>query len=515
MNLYIKSLLFFSILLLLNGKAWTSQTNISRVTANQFRVDDKCAFPAQYAKTQKNFHVEQLSECKELYAWLIHKPRENMALVYAGSYLGNASSAFGHTFLLAWDKNPLSPISSVIDFSGDVPSATGIIDYVTGGLLGEFPGRFNITTLSNKTFSYGIKEGRSLQIFPLEISLQEIDFIWMQLWEMQQIDMNYYFLDKNCSYQIMYLLSLVKPEIALTSFDGLYTIPGDTVNYLYEKKLLKEALHIPSLNRQAAMDTSPFHPNAWLFRHYDFESDTSKDWGDAQNLVTPSKLPSTPQFITTTVVDAHSSSRIKLGISQHEQQNQPSLLLGYRPLFHAETDPQAGFDKGNAIELLAIEVSIDKNKIKIDDITLFRFRSLIPAQGFINGRLWEICLGAKRELQRSGDISLEPNLALGFGRSGDIGALSYWYTGYLNLENHQMTKTSLIPQLETGAHWTKGLWQIRYQYKVDIVDDRRQSNKTEIGYVFKKNISAHLVHKSSRWKHEKSTNITMELRHYF
>lgn len=484
--------------------------NLKNIDLNQ---SERCLKPARFAKGQQGFTLEMLNDCKDLSAWLKHKPMRNVALVYAGSYLGTPSSAFGHTFLLVWDQNPLSPIATVIDYSGDVPRSVGGKDYLVGGLMGHFPGRFNIMPLASKTFSYGIQEGRSLQVFPLKLARAQIERVWLNLWEMNSNDFKYYFLKENCSYKILYLLSLVDNSIEYINSGGIYTIPGDTAKILNESGLIQSTVIFPSLNKLAAQDHSSLHPNAWLFARYDFQSAALPDWSGAEQVIASDQGGARPQ--QSSILDSHGSKRVVVGFATDNAKADPLLVLGFRPLYHSETDPVPGFDKGNALELLSGSVLIGPDNFEIDRLDLLRLRSLTPAQGFMAGRLWQLELALQRRIQLSGFNGLESLARFGVGRNGDFGPLSLWSMAHLGLEKRQEQHVNLTPQLEVGAAWQSGRWQVRSQVAVDLSNHFRRLTQLDFGFGLSQDQSLNLVFRVDQWQANELDKIQMEWRRYF
>lgn len=63
--------------------------------------------------------------------------------------------------------------------------------------------------------------------------------ILLHLWEMQNAELDYYFLDENCSYQLLSLLEIAREDLALTKEFSVQAIPSDTVRVLAENDLLE------------------------------------------------------------------------------------------------------------------------------------------------------------------------------------------------------------------------------------------------------------------------------------
>ena len=75
----------------------------------------------------------------------------------------------------------------------------------------------------------------------------------MHIWELRQAYANYYFIDENCSYQLLALLEVARPRLDLTRHFQWWAIPVDTVRSVIEQKgLLARAVYRPSA--RAAVD---------------------------------------------------------------------------------------------------------------------------------------------------------------------------------------------------------------------------------------------------------------------
>jgi hypothetical protein len=64
---------------------------------------------------------------------------------------------------------------------------------------------------------------------------------------MENIYADYYFIDKNCSFNLLYLIEAAKPESKITDYFGIGVEPIDTIRALEDKKLIGEKVYRPSL----------------------------------------------------------------------------------------------------------------------------------------------------------------------------------------------------------------------------------------------------------------------------
>jgi hypothetical protein len=83
-----------------------------------------------------------------------------------------------------------------------------------------------------KVKQYAWIEHRDVWSYPLALSDAETERLVDHLWEMDGVHFDYYFLTKNCSYQLLSLLEVARPALRLTEKYSWYAIPADTIRTL-------------------------------------------------------------------------------------------------------------------------------------------------------------------------------------------------------------------------------------------------------------------------------------------
>ncbi len=168
--------------------------------------------------------------CREFTDWKLKLAAEGVSLVFASSYLGNAASAFGHTFIKfhshgnASDRDLLNyGVNFYARTGGDGGGAFALY-----GLLGVYPGFFSLSPYHETLSSYLHLEGRDVWEYRLDLLPHEIERLLNHLLELQQTYFDYFFIDENCSYQILAALEVARPQLHLTDYFFYAVIPADT-----------------------------------------------------------------------------------------------------------------------------------------------------------------------------------------------------------------------------------------------------------------------------------------------
>src|SRR5699024_8584456 len=93
---------------------------------------------------------------------------------------------------------------------------------------------------------YSHLENRDIWEYDLNLSKSQIDWIIAHLWELKDIDIDYYFTDENCSFRLLELIRVALPEKHLLDHMRLTELPVDTVRTLQKHKLITGRHYRPS-----------------------------------------------------------------------------------------------------------------------------------------------------------------------------------------------------------------------------------------------------------------------------
>ena len=390
----------------------------------------QCRFRARYTwlKGVLRFDPQRLPEqpCPRFDEWRGALKPAGMTLIFPEAYMNNPASMFGHT-LLRVDMRPPgehhdllearsdpsgsgpaeptptagpksdSLLAYAINFAADTGADGGVV-FAWKGILGYYRGFFSIRPYYEMVQVYGDWENRDIWEYELNLSLPEIDMALMHLWELRGVAFDYYFFDQNCSYQLLSLLDVARPDLDLMErVDRPWVIPVDTVRVVVaevgvvgavrfrpsaatelrhraaelsprQRRLAKQIADGTIGPRAADLDgLSAAERAAVLGVAYDAlrYAYLSKDVGRAESegrsraiLIARSEVDMTGPVgspVPTPAVrpdDGHRTARLALGNGWHN--GRYYLELRARPAFHSLLDPAGGYTAGAQIDFLEV-----------------------------------------------------------------------------------------------------------------------------------------------------------------
>ena len=224
-------------------------------------VEDKssiqCKFPARFNWINKKLklvenNIVKKRECKEFVAWRDSLDVSRVVLVFPAAYLNNPASMFGHTLLRLDSKvSKKNPLLSYAASFGAATGEDGGIAFAVKGLLGGYRATYNVEPYYDTVQRYGDIEHRDIWEYELNLNDEEKEKLVLSLWELGHTYFDYYFFDENCSFYLLALLDLVRPDLDLLNEFGYWVIPSDTLKVILSRKgLLGEVSYRPSLTQK-------------------------------------------------------------------------------------------------------------------------------------------------------------------------------------------------------------------------------------------------------------------------
>lgn len=430
----------------------------------------QCAFIARYRwlKSRLDFDPKRLREypCERFQVWREEINAAELTLVFPAAFFNNPASMFGHTFLRldpAGQKEDTRLLSFAINY-GALVEQINPLEYAFLGLTGGYSGSYAVVPYAALVRTYSDLESRDIWEYQLNFTEDEIARMIAHLWELRDIKSDYFFLDENCSYQLMFLLDAARPTLDLADAFSAHVIPLDSVRAVIEQEgLLKRAVFRPS--SRTKIETSQAHlsrPEQDIVRALvagTIESDApalqalqpgrqATVLEIAEQLVTfqlnsgdidrdigakrswsllrarsgidaKSEQPAVP-IPATRPDQGHYSARFAGGLGVRDSRIFQSLAL--RPAYHDHLDPQGGYVSGAGIDFLDIELRHYQNdrSIDLETFTLLGIRSMTPQNRVIRPISWRLRLGADRLRIENGD---EQGALVGIAELG--GGISY------------------------------------------------------------------------------------------
>ncbi|MCW9047943.1 MAG: DUF4105 domain-containing protein, partial [Gammaproteobacteria bacterium] len=373
--------------------------------------------------------------------WRKLMPAHKATLVFPAYHLNSPSSMYGHT-LLRIDPpaidNSSAWLSMAVNFGANINNDDNSILYAFKGLSGGYPGIFIVTPYYNKIKEYNRYENRDIWEYPLNLTPQETERMVLHLWELKEINFNYYFFDENCSYRLLELLQVARPGLELTDEFGLTAIPVDTVRSIEKADLITGIVYRPSqstnvyyLLNQLSSEQQDFvyllSQDADLINH-----ETFKQYEQAtQNIILEAAyhylrvrqndevrsdkiaknsykllqaINNDANFTSKTTVfkesqrpeKGHLSKRLTLTAGEDDDLNYAEI--GFRMSFHSLEDPLDGFLEGAQINLGSVSIRAYEDEVQIQQFDIIDIFSLTPRNQFFQPLSWRVYSGLEQQL---------------------------------------------------------------------------------------------------------------------
>ena len=453
----------------------TLRSLFSQAPESDEQQHPQCRFPARHAWLDAELGFDRgrmpRPECRRYREWRSALDAKQLTLVFASAYLDNPGSMYGHTLLRvdAADQDERTRLLAYsISFAAATDETNGLL-YAVKGLFGGYAGMFQMLPYYLKVREYGDLENRDLWEYELDLSAEEIERVLRHAWELLPTYFEYYFFDENCSYHLLGLLQVARPELELTAPFRLYALPVDTVRALTERPgLVRRIVYRPAnwtiigarLARlqpeerrmardlglgalspgDAALRALPADRAAAVVETgYDYLNyrrttgvNTVPDGGALARelLVARSALnaPSQSPRIEPGVRpdQGHRTSRVAAGAGRRERDD--FVELSVRPTYHDIVDDDAGYVGGVQIEFFKLRARLYEGEdARIESFIPLEIFSLSPRDEFVQSRSLRLALGWQRTFTRSGAEPLAIAADGGVGGAWQLGTRARFY----------------------------------------------------------------------------------------
>ncbi|HEY5896804.1 MAG TPA: DUF4105 domain-containing protein [Burkholderiales bacterium] len=427
-------------------------------------------------------------DCPRYREWHAALNAERLTLVFASAYLNNPSSMYGHTLLRvdARDQDERTRLLAyAINYTANTSEQNGIA-FAINGLIGSYPGTFSVLPYYLKVREYSDMENRDLWEYELAFTPEEVERVLRHAWELLPAYSWYYFFDENCSYHLLGLLQVARPELDLISPFRWWALPSDTVRAITRQPgLVARAVYRPanatiigarlramskeergvtkelSLGKASSPDAlralAPQRAAGVLEASYDYvnyrraigKHDVPAPAVLARELlVARSAVPAPSQAPHLTPGprpdEGHASSRLALGAGRRAGQDFGELRL--RPTYHDVLDEDAGYVRGAQIEFFDIRLRrYGAQRPRLESFIPVNIFSVASRDEFFQPRSWRVSGGWQRSFLRDGKEALIPGI--------DGGAGGAWSTDNRRVLAYAMAETRLRVHHELdGGH---------------------------------------------------------------
>ena len=378
--------------------------------------------------------------CLELDTWLKGLDADQVTLVFASDYVNNPSSMFGHTLMridAASQRDDTRLLSYAINYSAQTNTSNSL-EFAVKGLTGGYPGAYSLLPYYEKVKEYNDWESRDLWEYELALTPAEVRQMLLAFWDWRGITSPYYFLSRNCSYELLGLIEMAREGLDLQSQFPLAAIPTDTVRaVLATDGLLKRvtwraasgtqlraslARNDSATNAAAARWSQATSSEAFsnspelspvqraralevayddLYARHVGHKATADAPQQLRRLLTeraaidvpPQRVD--PQRPAHDPSQGHGTARISIGAG-YDHQGFTSVAI--RPAYHDWLDNSAGYRAGARIDFLTGELRVDRDGLRIEQLTVVGVDSLAPINALSTPLSWSVRVGLDRRL---------------------------------------------------------------------------------------------------------------------
>ncbi|WOL28838.1 DUF4105 domain-containing protein [Pseudomonas fragi] len=474
----------------------------------------QCVYPARtrWLKAQLNLTDLPKAECAEFSQWFKDVAPHSTVMIFPAAYLNSPSSMFGHT-LLRIDQadvqdNKTALLSYAINFGAYIEGSDNSILYAWKGLAGGYPGLFALVPYQEKLSEYRSLENRDLWEYRLNLTPEETQRMVEHVWELKQIQFDYFFFDENCSYRLLELLQVARPGLQLTTQFPLTAIPTDTVKAVKEAGLVESIEYRPSRERelldrakaldpeeqqwvlqvsadQAQLQTPAFKalPKARQaliidaayrlerYRANGLERDPARSQRSFELLRAINQNPAPELQVDKPELpeNGHESRTWQLGAGSRD--DKAFAEYGLRMAYHDLNDNAPGFPLGAQIEILQLKLrQYEGNKWQVQQLDLANIRSLTPRNDLLKPWSWQVGGGLERVLGKHGDENLVSHVNGGAGGTWQLADNMLGFAlGTVRIEHNNDFAAFVSPAagFNTGLLWRNPVGNLSLEAKGD------------------------------------------------
>ncbi|MFJ2687062.1 DUF4105 domain-containing protein [Pseudomonas sp. NPDC087342] len=475
----------------------------------------QCVYPARtrWLKAQLNLSDLPKLDCAEFTQWFKDVAPHSAVMIFPAAYLNSPSSMFGHTLLRIDQANVQSDqtalLSYAINFGAYIEGSDNSILYAWKGLMGGYPGLFALVPYQEKLSEYRSLENRDLWEYRLNLTQQETERMVEHVWELKQIQFDYFFFDENCSYRLLELLQVARPSLRLTEQFPLTAIPTDTVKAVKEAGLVESIQYRPSRERELLSRAEPLNGE-------------EQDWvlkvsADQKQLQAPT-FKAQPKDRQALIIDAaYRLERYRANGQERDpqraqrsfellraiNQNPPPELdiprpglpedghesrtwqagigtrgdkafgeYGLRMAYHDLNDNAESFPLGAQIEILQMKLrQYEGNHWQLQQLDLATIRSLTPRNELLQPLSWQVTGGLERVPGKHDDETLVSHVNGGAGGTWQLGEDMLGFAlGTVRIEHNNDFAGFVAPAagFNSGVLWKNPLGNFSLETKGDF-----------------------------------------------
>ena len=526
----------------------------------------QCRFISRlnWLKKQLTDDLSQLPavNCPLYEEWRQLMPAHRVSLIFPAYHLNSPSSMYGHTLLRIdppAEEQSSAWLSMAVNFGANINNDDNSLLYAFKGLTGGYPGIFIVTPYYNKIKEYNRFENRDIWEYPLNLTPVETERIVQHLWELKEINFNYYFFDENCSYRLLELLEVARPGLQLTEQFGLTAIPVDTVRSIEEANLINGIQYRPSqstkvryllnqltseqqdfvyqvahnadlVNSDSFKQYTQITQNLILDAAYSYlrvkQNDEIRSDNIAKNSYKLLQAINNDTNFKSTIIDFEETQRPEKGhlskrltLTAGDVEDQGFAELKFRMSFHNLEDPLNGFLEGAQINLGSLTVRAQDDEIQLQQFDIIDIFSLTPRNQFFQPLSWRVYAGLEQQLINGKD-HLTGHVTAGAGTTYKPWAKGYVY-GLLmaRIESNSQFSRNIEPALGILSgllhHFSFGTAHLQFSGEEFLNDEYRHRAKFTQNITLQRNHSVQLSVLRQRQINTEFTEAQLSYHYFF
>lgn len=422
------------------------------------RDDDNataCKFPARLFWLEQALNTTfKKPTCKAYHTLMRQVDAKRVTFVFPAAHISSPASMFGHTFLLIQSSYTSKLLAYAVNYAA-FTSDDGGISYAFKGLFGGYRGYYSLQHYYDKLKTYSNRESRDVFEYELNLNQEEINQMMRHIWELNSIYSYYYFLDENCAYNMLWLLEVARPTVALRNYFYFGVIPVETLKAVdneglidkskyrpskrvkllaYEKRLGEQNTQLSIALAKATLSIETFIEDKTLSnesKRYILEAAMEYlEYLRLQNALTKkeflqrSHTLSTRRaalggIVTLPIKEADdprlANNAQKLSLQLGIRNEEAIALAQFRWTYHALDDSNIGFLRGTAIEAADVTLRYNKDEVALEQLTLLALQSYQRESAYYHPYAWDLSIGLDSEYN---DVAMS-TVKFGIGKAID------------------------------------------------------------------------------------------------
>lgn len=446
-------------------------------TVDSSEKHPRCRFPARYAwlKEVLSIDEDQLPriDCSELDETLREISPRSAVLIFPAANNTRLSSIFGHTLIRIDRADQSDLLSHAVNYAALTTEAGGFV-YAYKGIFGHYKGYYSMLPYYQKIKEYNDLGDRDIWEYHLNLSEKEVYRMVLHIKELKEIYSDYYFLDENCSFSLLFLLDAARPSLRLVekfwNRPSFWVIPTDTVAAIRQAGLVSKVSYRPCLattirNTAAPMEKAMRDKAMAIVRqelppeHVATMNVSQEDRKSIIDLATRciqyqySRMvldqkeykrrilavlrakndigKTSAEFDKIPVLpppdEGHGPGKIGVGFGHREDSYFTEIKL--RPVYHDLHDPDVGYLEGSQVILFEMNGRYYEKggSFKLQNVQLIDIVLLAPRDFFFTPVSWKVNIGLDREIMPDGSEHLLYRINMGGGLSYNIRKVGIFY----------------------------------------------------------------------------------------